>query len=91
MAITTTNQLRQNLNNNLALNSWQGITNIFSTLVQHTGKGKLFDPYQNPDGGDWNYIFNFLRRAHFHHESARACKATSIYVFHFLNNHFVVN
>jgi len=68
MAITTNNQLRQSLNNDIASNSWQGITNIFSTLVQYTGRGKLIDPYQNPDGGDWNYIFNFLRRARFYHE-----------------------
>jgi hypothetical protein len=68
MAITTTAQLRQSLDNDLNSNSWNGIYNIFLTLVQHTGKRKLIDPFQNPDGGDWNYIFFFFKGARFHEE-----------------------
>lgn len=68
MAITTQGQLRQSLDNDIASSSWQGIKNIFSTLVQYTGKNKLIDPFQNPDGGDWNYIFRAFERAHFNDE-----------------------
>jgi len=68
MAITTLGQLRQSLDTDIASNSWNGIDNIFSTLVQHTGKGKLIDPLQNPDGGDWNHIFFFFKSARFHDE-----------------------
>lgn len=68
MAITTLEQLRQSLNNDLASNTWNGITNVFSTLVEHTGKNKLIDPFQDPDRTYWNDIFNFFKNALFHDE-----------------------
>lgn len=81
MSFTTLNQLKQNLDNNIAANSWQGITNIFSTLVQNTGKGNLIDPFQNPDGLYWNYIFNFLRNSRFYHEKLTF---TQLFLDHYL-------
>jgi hypothetical protein len=59
--ITNATQLRQSLDTDIASNSWTGINNIFLTLKTHTGQNRIIDPFVNPDGGDWNYIFNFFR------------------------------
>ncbi len=62
--ITNAIQLKQSLDTDIASNTWVGINNIFSTLKAHTGRNKIIDPFVNPDGGDWNYIFNVFRSLH---------------------------
>lgn len=66
--ITTLAQLEQSLDADLSSNSWNGISNIFTTLVQYTGKGKLIDPFKNPDGLFWNGVFFKFKDNKFYNE-----------------------
>lgn len=69
-AIKTRDDLVEYIKEKLQENSWVGIQNVLDKLVQETGKGKIIDPFENPDGDLWNFMWNFLYlQAKLHHEA----------------------
>jgi hypothetical protein len=59
-AIATEENLRACLRRELGENSWDGIRKAIEELVRQTGRGKIIDPFENPDGSLWNFTWNYL-------------------------------